>query len=273
MIGGWNLRFPPDPLESVVKCFSSDNASYQIHHFCDSSQEAYGPLLGWVDFLFFISKSCLAPFFKEKTIPRLELTADTVSVRLNKILTKELELPFNGFTFWTDSMTVIRYIANELKRFHTYVANRIAVREDSNLPHWKYIITASPIPIDEASPGVTANMFIRNGRWGEEPNFLSSLEPELEDCTQEYAIRQNLSLPLGLLTKKQHLFQEKMATSSVFDKCFLGSLKISIPSFAAGAPEMVPPKEKTHYWRHGYCRWWINAQEYMAIGLITDFFF
>ena len=54
--------------------------------------------------------------------------------------------------------------------------------------------------------------------------------------------------------KKATLIQEKMATSSVFDKCFLGSLKIRIPSFAAGAPEMVPPKEKTHYWRNGYCR-------------------
>ena len=54
--------------------------------------------------------------------------------------------------------------------------------------------------------------------------------------------------------KKQHLFQEKMATSSVFDKCFLVSLKIRIPSFAAGAPQMVPPKEKTHYLRHDYCR-------------------
>ena len=119
-------------------------------------------------------------------------------------------------------------------------------------------------PVDEASPGVTANMFIRNDRWGEEPNLLSSLEPEWQDCTQEYAIRQNLSLPLGMLTKKQHLFQEKMATSSVFDKCFLVSLKIRIPSFAAGAPQMVPPKEKTHYWRHDYCRWWINAQQYMG---------
>ena len=54
--------------------------------------------------------------------------------------------------------------------------------------------------------------------------------------------------------KKQHLFQQKMATSSVFDKCFLGSLEIRIPSFAAGVPEMVPPKEKTYCWRHRYCR-------------------
>ena len=28
-------------------------------------------------------------------------------------------------------------------------------------------------PVDEASPGVTANMFIRNGRWGEEPEWES----------------------------------------------------------------------------------------------------
>ena len=50
-------------------------------------------------------------------------------------------------TFRTDSMTVIRYIANESKRFHTYVTNRTAVRDEFNPSHWKYIITASPIPL------------------------------------------------------------------------------------------------------------------------------
>ena len=58
------------------------------------------------------SPAWLLSLKKKKTNPRLELTADTVSVRLHKILTKKLELPINGFTFWTDSMTVIRYIAN-----------------------------------------------------------------------------------------------------------------------------------------------------------------
>ena len=63
-------------IERCVKPFeSSDNALCQIHHFCDASQEACGPLLGQVYFLFFIGKSCLAPFFKKKktTIPRLLL--------------------------------------------------------------------------------------------------------------------------------------------------------------------------------------------------------
>ena len=91
---------------------------------CDS--QSFGPVYSFILFVLF---------------------ACPVSDRLNKILTKKLELPINGFTFWTDSMTVIRYILNELKRFHTYVANRIAVREESNLPHWKYIITASLIPL------------------------------------------------------------------------------------------------------------------------------
>ena len=85
-------------------------------------------------FYFFFASPAWLLSLKEKAIPRLELTADTVSVRLNKI-------------FWTDSMTVIRYIANESKRFHTYVANRIAVREESNPSHWKCIMTASPIPL------------------------------------------------------------------------------------------------------------------------------
>ena len=44
-------------------------------------------------------------------------------------------------------MTVIRYIANESKRFHTYVANRISVREESNPSHWKCIMTAIPFPL------------------------------------------------------------------------------------------------------------------------------
>ena len=89
----------------------------QIHHFCDASQSAYGA----VSYLrlvnsdsqilssFLIGKSRLAPL-KQMTIPRLELAAVTLSVCLNKMLKKELEMNIDKITFWTDSMTVIRYI-------------------------------------------------------------------------------------------------------------------------------------------------------------------
>ena len=144
MIGGWNPRLPPDPLESVALWFtediqvaiercvkhveSSDNASCQIYHFCDVSQEACRPLHGQVYFLFFIGKSCLAPFFKGNNHPYIRVNGWYCVSSAKKILTKKLELSIDRFPFWTDFMTVIRCIANESKRFRTYVANRIAVR-------------------------------------------------------------------------------------------------------------------------------------------------
>ena len=111
----------------------------EIHHFCDASQCAYGAVSylqqvnsdGQVRCSFLVGKSRLAPL-KQMSIPRLELAAATVSVRLNKLLKNELEIPIDKITFWTDSMTVLHYIANESKHFHTYVANRVAIiRADS----------------------------------------------------------------------------------------------------------------------------------------------
>ena len=117
----------------------------------------------------------------------MELTAATVSVQLNKILTKELQIPIDKVTFWTDSMTVIRYIANESKRFHTYVANRVAfIREESSPSQWRYIDSKSN-PADEASRGVTADVFVRNGRWLKGPVFLLTTESEWADHVQERA--------------------------------------------------------------------------------------
>ena len=123
------LKISQVAIERCVKPVeSSDNALCQIHHFCDASQEACGPLLGQVYFLFFIGKSCLAPFFKGNNHPYIRVNGWYCVSSAKKILTKKLELSIDRFPFWTDFMTVIRYIANESKRFRTYVANRIAVR-------------------------------------------------------------------------------------------------------------------------------------------------
>ena len=178
---------------TVERCIKPTNSggmvSCQIHHFCDASQSAYGAVsyLRLVDIYdqihcsFLIGRSRLAPL-KQTTIPRLELSAATVSIRLNKILKKELEIPVDTITFWTDSMTVIRYIENESKRFHTYVANRVSfIREDSNPSQWRYINTKSN-PADDASRGVTADYFIQNDRWIKGPDFLLKPESEWEVC-------------------------------------------------------------------------------------------
>ncbi len=104
----------------------------------------------------FFAKSRVAPL-KRVTVPRMELTAATLSVRLSKMIVKELDSSIGAVFYWTDSMPVIKYIANEKTRFHTFVANHIEViREASDLKQWKYIET-SLNPADIASRSARAS--------------------------------------------------------------------------------------------------------------------
>ena len=65
------------------------------------------------------------------TTPRLELSAAVVASRLDKTLLNEIDIPVDESAFWTDSTCVISYIRNNDKRFHTFVANRIAIIHDA----------------------------------------------------------------------------------------------------------------------------------------------
>lgn len=53
--------------------------------------------------------------------------------------------------FWTDSKSVLKYIANEQTRFHTFVANMISViRDNTVMSQWRYVDTKLN-PVDDAS--------------------------------------------------------------------------------------------------------------------------
>ena len=71
-----------------------------------------------------MGKARLAPV-KPTTIPRLELTAATVSVQVGKMIRRELDVPIDSETFWTDSTTVLKYLRNETRCFQVFVANRV----------------------------------------------------------------------------------------------------------------------------------------------------
>lgn len=90
-----------------------------------------------------IAKARVAPL-KVVTIPRLELTAAVLSVKVSLFLKRELNLPIDREYFWTDSKVVLGYINNEARRFHVYVANRVQIIRDATEPHqWHYIESAS----------------------------------------------------------------------------------------------------------------------------------
>ena len=102
-----------------------------MHHFSDASEEGYGQVsyLRLVDTenkihcVFVMGKSRVAPL-KFVSIPRLELTAATLSVKMSKLIREELQYSINKEYFWTDGQVLLGYLQNESKRFKVYEQRR-----------------------------------------------------------------------------------------------------------------------------------------------------
>ena len=160
----------------------TDVISKQLHAFSDASSSGYGSVVylrlqnsqGQYHVSFLIGKSRLAPL-KATTIPRLELTAAVTSVRLAQMMKRELneDIPI---VYHTDSTCVLRYIASEQQRFPVFVANRVRIiRDFSLLEQWEYV-PSELNPADEASRGVSVDVFLRDSHWLQGPAFLTNDE-------------------------------------------------------------------------------------------------
>ena len=152
----------------------------QLHHFSDASENGFGTVTylrmqnnrNSVHVSFMLGKARVTPL-KLITIPRLELTAAVLAVRVDQMLRAELQLPLEPSTFWTDSTSVLKYIKNEDKRFHTFIANRVStIRDATHVSQWRYINTKDN-PADDASRGMKVEELLTGGRWIEGPNVLS----------------------------------------------------------------------------------------------------
>lgn len=115
---------------------------------------------------------------KAITVPRLELHAAVLAVRVDLMQKKGLRLQLQESVFWTDSTSVLKYVMNEDKQFHTFVANRVSIiRETTKTSQWRYVGTKEN-PANDASRGRRAGDFIKNNRWIEGPKFLCKPEED-----------------------------------------------------------------------------------------------
>ena len=151
----------------------------ELHHFCDASEKGYGTTsylrftnsMGRVHVSFILGKSRVTPL-KQITIPRLELTAATLAVKVDRMLKRELKVDLNDSTFWTDSTSVLGYISNQTKRYHTFVANRVPVIKDlSQEKQWRHV-SSMDNPADDASRGLHVEDFLKTSRWITGPKYL-----------------------------------------------------------------------------------------------------
>ena len=168
---------------SVPRCFKPPGfgavVNVQLHHFSDASEIGYGAVsyLRIVDdkgaphCSFVLGKSRVTPL-KVVSIPRLELAAAVVAVKLNCLIRNELEYPIHDTIYWTDSTVVLQYIRNESRRFHTFVVNRVAMIHDESTPRqWRHVDTCAN-PADIASRGAKGSELHTLELWLHGPKFL-----------------------------------------------------------------------------------------------------
>ena len=112
-----------------------------FHHFSDASEEGHGQstylrlvnVSGKIHCCISMGKSRATPK-KYVTIPRLELVAAVLSMKIADLIIRELNIEWQNETFWTDSKLVSAYKNNKTKKFKIFVANRIQqIHESSNV--------------------------------------------------------------------------------------------------------------------------------------------
>ena len=109
----------------------------QLHNMSEASQTGNGQCSylrlvdgnGRVHCSLVLGKARVAPL-RSITIPRLELTAATVLVRVASVLKEESDYEELQDFYWTDSKVVVGFISNESRRFHVYVGNRVQFIRD-----------------------------------------------------------------------------------------------------------------------------------------------
>ena len=167
----------------VRRCIKPDNfgkmVNVSLHHFSDVSELGYGQC-GYIEIVneirrvycrLLLGKSRAVPK-KFISIPRLELNAAVLSVKMACLLKKELKLEEVKEWFWTDSKVVTSYIKNDARRFKTFVANRVQqIRENTDVQQWCYVPNREN-PADGASRSLNAAKVHFGSCWFRGPSFL-----------------------------------------------------------------------------------------------------
>ena len=117
---------------------------------------------------FIISKCKVTPL-KLLSVPKLELEAAIIGIRLLKTVQKETTLKIHDTHFWTDSRVVLDWIVSKKKQ-KLFVANRIREKhESSKSSQWHYI-PINQNPADHGTRGLEPEELC--SKWLQASDFL-----------------------------------------------------------------------------------------------------
>jgi len=171
---------------NIKRCYSQTNHSItrrEIHVFVDASDKAFAAIVymrtissNGIEVSPIAAKSRVAPI-KPLSIPCLELQGAVLGVRLADTILKELRVHINDTFYWTDSKTVMAWIAAaEPKRYTQFVAARVGeILSKTSAAQWNWVCSKDN-PADEATKQSS-----RQSIWLTGPKFLQDQEiPKLD---------------------------------------------------------------------------------------------
>ena len=152
--------------------------SQTLHTFVEASQDAYGAVVysratykgGDVSIRFVATKSRVATL-AATSIPRLELIAAVVGLRMAGSISRVSNASLDQATFWSDSMNVLWWIIGRSRSFKPFVANRVGEIQTATDPkQWRYVPT-NRIPAEVLTKGLKLSELTKNENWWTGTNF------------------------------------------------------------------------------------------------------
>ncbi|XP_077270788.1 uncharacterized protein LOC143901992 [Temnothorax americanus] len=175
------------------------NSLIEIHGYCDASQQAMAAVVfarvtsseGKVTVCFVASKTKVAPL-KRLTIPRLELTAAVLLVKLVSHILKVMDIGNIPVVLRTDSEITLIWIKGHPSKWKEFVQNRVNFIQ-TTLPQaeWKFI-SGKENPADLATRGITPQQLLNSRSWWIGPHWLTQHPSTWPDEAYSLASDENL---------------------------------------------------------------------------------
>ena len=183
----------------------------EIHGFSDASENAYGAVVyirachpnNEVTVSLLASKTRVSPL-KQISIPKLELCAAVLLIRLLKFITATLSRLKFTVHAWTDSTIVLSWLSDLPRRWKTFVANRVSEIQEFLPPsHWHHV-ASSENPADLCSRGLLPSDLVNSDLWWRGPSWLSNpdlpLLPTVPSLSEDIVEEQRDNPILSFLT-------------------------------------------------------------------------
>ncbi|XP_062538287.1 uncharacterized protein LOC134206576 [Armigeres subalbatus] len=166
----------------------------QMHTFVDASENGFAAVVYLrfqegdnVDIALAGAKTRVAPL-KFLSIPRSELQAAVIGVRLADTILGSLSIMIHKRVFWTDSRDVMCWLHSDHRRYSQYVGVRVSeILETTELREWRWV----PTKLNSADDGTKWKSMpdlSSRSRWFRGPDFLKHPEEKWPANTHSIAV-------------------------------------------------------------------------------------